>query len=313
MGIIYKTNLDYVKKEELNELYGNTYDYYSLFNNSYFKVFAFDNDKLIGALRVISEGVETALLVDLKFNDNYDIQIKKELVKEAEKKLINKRVMIYGNKDNLQFFEDLGYGRCKNAWTYFKGNLNETDFLPPGYKYETEFITYSEESKPPLKNANIVYKDNYDDSLYDDINTILTKAFFGRYHDINNTISAFKNSQYYILAFDESKLVGIARAVSDGKKYATILNVAVLPEYQGLSIGKNLVLKLSSSIKEDIIVLNTHPGAAGFYNKLSEYRRNKYVFEKHIGKSSFNVDLERRNKMFTPYGYKFPDEYDSKE
>ncbi len=93
-------------------------------------------------------------------------------------------------------------------------------------------------------------------------------------------------------------------------KYATILNVAVDPGYQGLSIGKNLVLNLSGLIPAKTIVLNTHPGAVGFYNKIREYRRNLYVFEKHIHEGGQReMPPERRISMFTPKGFKFPQEY----
>ena len=108
--------------------------------------------------------------------------------------------------------------------------------------------------------------------------------------------------------------MGTARAAADGKRYATILNVAVDPEYQGLSIGKNVVVKLAESVSEEIVVLDSHAGVINFYNRLKEFRRNKYVFEKFIPDPSSerrfgggNADF--RTQMFTPAGYRFPDEY----
>ena len=97
-------------------------------------------------------------------------------------------------------------------------------------------------------------------------------------------------------------------------------------KYQGLSIGKRLVRRLDEQIREEIVVLNTHPGAVGFYNRFPEYRRNKYVFEKHITgpeekrperpqsggsgeKRPQGSPSDFRAKMFTPAGYRFPDEY----
>lgn len=202
------------------------------------------------------------------------------------------------------------YGRCKNAWTYFNSSLNEADFLPAGYKYENEFISYSVGAEKKQKEAEITYKVGAVESGYEEVNELLTKAFFGNPHDISKTTKAFSNSRYFVSAYDNGKLVGVARAVSDNDKYATILNVAVDPEYQGLSIGKNIVLKLSEIIRADIVVLNTHPGAVGFYNRLAQYRRNRYVFEKFItNEERAAMPPERRMAMFTPKGYKFPDEY----
>lgn len=97
----------------------------------------------------------------------------------------------------------------------------------------------------------------------------------------------------------------------DKAEDATILNVAVEPRYQGLSIGRRLVVGLAEQISAEVIVLNTHPGAAGFYNRITEYRRNKYVFEKQTGGNPEKaMDPERRKEMFTPKGYRFPEEYD---
>lgn len=308
---IYYTNKLKEDKNIINSFYGLSYDYYELFKNSLYKVFAYDDNKLIGAVRAISEGVETALLVDLIFDKSYDNKIKEDLIKEIEKELLGRRVMVYGNKDELDFYESLGYLRCKNAWTYDKGQIDEKEFLPFGYKFENEFNNKENKDNKKILDVEVTYKDNYDETTFEDINELLTRGFFGRPHDLNKTKIAFSNSNYVVTAYDGAKLIGIARAVSDGYKYATILNVVIDPDYQGLSIGKNLLLKLSKLIKEDIIVLNTHPGAVGFYNKIKEYRRNKYVFEKQIREEANDkfLDNERIKAMFTPRGYKYPDEY----
>lgn len=308
MSIIYKDKVE--NYDELKSLYDNAYNAPQAFKNSKYTKYAYDDKKLIGAVRIISEGVETALLVDTKLLDGYDKIIKFNLIKEIEKKLIGKRVMIYGDAESINFYEELGYHRCKNAWTYFGKNYSNVSsklFLPEGYKFENEFKVDSKEKKEPVK-AVITYNDNFNDGMYE-INELLTKAFFGRPHDIEKTTEAFENSQYMITAYHDDKIVGVARAVSDGVKYATILNVAVDPEYQGLSIGKEIVIRLSEKIKEDIIVLNTHAGSAGFYNKLKEYRRNKTVFEKNIDQGKRTMDPLSYSLMFTPKGYKFLDEY----
>lgn len=310
MGITYQTDMNGVDQKELNQLYGNTHDKYALFEKSYLKVIALDGGRIAGAARVISEGLETALLVDLAIRPEYEKEVAKQLVETLEAKLIDRRVMVYSNREYLEILEELGYGRCKNAWTYFKPELEETDFLPAGYKYENEFLSYSTKTVNEPKTTEITYKTGYEDASYEAINELLTKAFFGRPHELNKTKAIFENSGYAVTAYDGAQLVGIARAVTDGQDYATILNVAVNPEYQGLSIGKKVVLRLSELVPADVIVLNTHPGAVGFYNRLKEYRRNKYVFEKHITQGEQRqMPPERRAAMFTPKGYRFPEEY----
>ena len=178
--------------------------------------------------------------------------------------------------------------------------------LPLNYKFETEFYRIKNNKKIEILNKEINYKDNFNNVSFEEINDLLTKAFFNHPHDINKTTLAFNNSNYYSCAFDNNKLVGIARAVSDGT-FATILNVAVDPDYQGLNIGRNILLNLSKKLDKQIIFLNTHAGSAGFYNKIKEYRRNKTAFEK--GPFGNDDYLKNVNEMFLPIGFRFIDEY----
>ena len=330
MGIIFTDDIGKVNKEELEALYDTTEDCYSLFSGSFVKLFALEEEKLAGALRVLSEGVETALLVDLAAFPEYGDTLKQALLTEAEKKLTDRRVMVFGKREDLDLYEAAGYGRCKNAWTFFREGFDEADYLPAGFRYENEFEGQKGggAGKPGEANKDrvITFENGLGPASFEEVNTVLTKAFFGRPHDINKTTKAFTNSEYAVSAFDGERLVGVARAVSDRSAYATILNVAVDPEYQGLNIGKRLVLDLSRNIQARIIVLNTHPGAVGFYNRLPEYRRNRYVFEKHISSGKpVNADISaktgsdrekaeelrklRLSAMFTPKGFRFPDEY----
>ena len=55
---------------------------------------------------------------------------------------------------------------------------------------------------------------------------------------------ALENSYAVCFAFHESSLVGVGRAISDGEYHAGIYDVAVLPEYQGQSIGHQIMKSL---------------------------------------------------------------------
>jgi ribosomal protein S18 acetylase RimI-like enzyme len=312
-------------------LYGRD-EAYDLFAESFAHVLAYDGDVLSGAVRAISEGVETVLIVDLRavgpyadaestaYTDkavgpaeaeDYTENVITGLLRELEAGLTGRRVMLYGNREQLAVLESAGYGRCKNAWTLWREGFKEADFLPAGYRFESEFYTGHEAGTPAALKTRIIYPGGRSSATDTEINELLTKAFFGRPHDVTKTAKAFAGSQYIGTAYDGGKLVGVARAVADGSRFATILNVAVDPEYQGLSIGKTLLLELAGRIHEETVVLNTHPGAVGFYNKLKEFRRNRYVFEKHIadGTEPKRPDNpEFRSRMFTPAGYRFPDE-----
>lgn len=310
MGIIYSNDINKLNKDNLLELYGNSYDYLEAFKNSNY-LLALDNDKLVGAIRYITEGIETALVVDLKVNHNNSYEIKKNLIKGIEDKLIGKRIMFNSNLDDIDLLEELGYNRCKNAWTYLENApdlKNSNLFLPLGFSYLGEEKTRKGKDKI---NENIKYKFGYNEEKINEINDVLSDAF-GHLHDVNKTKEAFINSQYVILAYIDNKLVGVARALGDSKLYATILNVAVSKEYQGLGIGTNIILRLSKEIKEKLIILNTHPGAVGFYNSIKEYRRNKYLFERRIPFLNEEIRIPKDNsffnKMFTEKGFRFKDE-----
>ncbi len=331
MEIRYTTELFPCDSNRINALYGRE-DAYGLFAGSFAHVLAYDGDFLVGAVRAISEGVETVLIVDLRaagpyadaestdYTDkavspaeaeDYTENVIAGLLRELEAGLTGRRVMLYGNREQLAVLESAGYGRCKNAWTLWREGFKEADFLPAGYRFESEFYTGHEAGTPAALKTRIIYPGGRSSATDTEINELLTKAFFGRPHDVTKTAKAFAGSQYIGTAYDGGKLVGVARAVADGSRFATILNVAVDPEYQGLSIGKTLLLELAGRIHEETVVLNTHPGAVGFYNKLKEFRRNRYVFEKHIadGTEPKRPDNpEFRSRMFTPAGYRFPDE-----
>ena len=310
MGIIYSNDINKLNKDNLLELYGNSYDYLEAFKNSNY-LLALDNDKLVGAIRYITEGIETALVVDLKVNHNNSYEIKKNLIKGIEDKLIGKRIMFNSNLDDIDLLEELGYNRCKNAWTYLENApelKNSNLFLPLGFSYLGEEETRKGKDKI---NENIKYEFGYNEEKINEINDVLSDAF-GHLHDVNKTKEAFINSQYVILAYIDNKLVGVARALGDSKLYATILNVAVSKQYQGLGIGTNIILRLSKEIKEKLIILNTHPGAVGFYNSIKEYRRNKYLFERRIPFLNEEIRIPKDNsffnKMFTEKGFRFKDE-----
>ena len=330
MELRFSADVNPADRESLTALY-NDPARPELFEKSFSKRLAYDGDRLVGAVRVISEGVETALLTDLRTVWEEDetagkgLETALALIREIEKDLNNRRVMACGRRRDLETFEAAGYARCKNAWVFFREGMDESDVLPPGYRFENEFVededagnrgparTAAPNARSAAERPEISYRDGLGEASFADVNDVLTAAFWGRPHDAARTEKAFTNSRYSVSAYDGEKLIGVARAVADGGRYATILNVAVVPGYQGLSVGKNLMKKLFGIISEDVIVLNTHPGAVGFYNRLPELRRTKYIFEKFIADLAAERKSDKnpafRLNMYAPAGYRFPDEY----
>ncbi|WP_017659734.1 GNAT family N-acetyltransferase [Baaleninema simplex] len=66
-------------------------------------------------------------------------------------------------------------------------------------------------------------------------------AFWAAERRLEDLEIAIANSEPVITVWDRDRLTGFARATSDGIYRATIWDVVVHPEYQGLGIGRKLV------------------------------------------------------------------------
>lgn len=103
---------------------------------------------------------------------------------------------------------------------------------------------------------------------------------------------AFKNSQTVAFAFDEDRLIGFGRAISDGAYQAAIYDVAVLPEYQGKKIGTTIVNSLVKASPQCNFILYAAPGKDTFYEKMN-FKRMK------TGMALFLKAESMKNKGFT--------------
>lgn len=81
---------------------------------------------------------------------------------------------------------------------------------------------------------------------------------------------ALKNSWFRISAYDGDRLVGFGRVICDGTVHALILDLIVLPDYQGRGIGGNILKMLVDEcllhgIRD--IQLFSAAGKGAFYRK----------------------------------------------
>lgn len=74
-----------------------------------------------------------------------------------------------------------------------------------------------------------------------------------------------RGSLWVVSALDDGKLVGFARAVSDGATNAYISTVAVLPEYRGRGIGREIMRRLLDGHDGIQFVLHANDNAYPFY------------------------------------------------
>jgi aralkylamine N-acetyltransferase len=77
----------------------------------------------------------------------------------------------------------------------------------------------------------------------------------------------FKASQKTVVAYDGPRLIGLARALSDGIIHAAIYDVVLLPEYQGKGIGRQLMKVLCDQLPVPNKILFAVPGREEFYRK----------------------------------------------
>lgn len=79
---------------------------------------------------------------------------------------------------------------------------------------------------------------------------------------------AFLNSSLVCFAYDEARLIGASRALTDGEYHALIYDVVVLPEYQGRGVGRRLVEQLLERLSVWRVMLVADAEVQGFYGKL---------------------------------------------
>ncbi|RAN91710.1 GNAT family N-acetyltransferase [Bacillus sp. SRB_28] len=61
---------------------------------------------------------------------------------------------------------------------------------------------------------------------------------------VNELEQMCKQSWYVIYAFKEQQLIGMGRVISDGVITGIICGVCVMPEYQSMGVGKEIVERL---------------------------------------------------------------------
>jgi GNAT superfamily N-acetyltransferase len=88
------------------------------------------------------------------------------------------------------------------------------------------------------------YSDTHDIDLDQLTALFLSAGWHRRVRDRKRLAELVANSRFVISAWDGDRLVGFARAISDGVSNAYVSTVAVLPEYRGRGIGREIVRRL---------------------------------------------------------------------
>ena len=288
------------------------------FLNSTYSVYALDGEEIVGVGRALSDDIEWTLITGLTVSEERRDEITGNILGKFLERFKGHEIFAYTESSYYKYFEDSGFFRSKNSFTfsgYEEGEdltgLDESSFLPLGYKFENEYgkvpegFPVHEKSNINEASVNISYSSSFEGIDINDVNELLSNAFGGKKRDVNITKKAFEGSRYVQFATDRGKLIGCARAESDGVSQGFILNVAVDPSYQGHHLGREVVSRLSAQMEGENIFLNTHPGSVGFYNRKG-FRRNKNAF---LYPAHPDMPPEVKRGFFLPGGYRFEDEY----
>lgn len=97
---------------------------------------------------------------------------------------------------------------------------------------------------------------------------------------------AFEASDKVVTAWDGAKLIAAGRMLTDGVRYASIFDVAVLPDYQKQGIGKGIMMELMKGREELYIHLTSTSGNEPFYCKLG-FRRHRTAMARYPHDSEY--------------------------
>lgn len=123
--------------------------------------------------------------------------------------------------------------------------------------------------------------------------------------DVDTQKKIFQNSYAVSFLYDDDKLIGCARALSDGFCEAALYNIALAEEYHGQGLGRILIESIIEQVKQCNIILYTHPQTIAMYEKFG-FRRQKSGMAIYHGNET---ELQRFEEVgfILPEGYRFHD------
>jgi N-acetylglutamate synthase-like GNAT family acetyltransferase len=122
-----------------------------------------------------------------------------------------------------------------------------------------------------MNHSQIRFSDRHSEiDLYQLQELLNVSAFWAKGRSIEDLGIAIANSEPVISVWDKERLIGFARATSDGIYRATIWDVVIHPEYQGTGLGSRLVETVLSHprtrLVERVYLMTSHQQE--FYKKI---------------------------------------------
>ncbi len=126
-------------------------------------------------------------------------------------------------------------------------------------------------------------------------------AFWAQERNINDLQIAIANSNPVVTVWDAKRLIGFARATSDGIYRAGIWDVVVDPDYQGIGLGRKLVETVIShplvNKVERVYLTTTHQQS--FYERIG-FKQNETTTMVLYNNLESSEDLARRIQSQIP-------------
>lgn len=95
-------------------------------------------------------------------------------------------------------------------------------------------------------------------------------------HDLQRIKRMFENSDLIVTAWDENKLVGVSRTITDWVWGSYLADLAVSPDYKSSGIGKKLIELTREKVGEQsMLLLLSVPTAMDYYPKAGFVRENR--------------------------------------
>lgn len=117
----------------------------------------------------------------------------------------------------------------------------------------------------------------------------------------------FTNSAVVAFIYDDDKLIGCGRALSDGVCQAAIYNIALDRAYHGRGLGRLLIDSILSQVEGQTVILYTHPQTVAMYEKFG-FRRQKTGMVIFAGGSEREQKMEEMDFLL-PVGHRFGNPY----
>ena len=87
-------------------------------------------------------------------------------------------------------------------------------------------------------------------------------------HDLDQLWSSYENSTFVLSAWQNDRLVGIARGLTDGAFFSFLCDLAVEPDVQRLGVGKFLLGAVQERCSGTDLLLRDSSGSSSYYPKV---------------------------------------------